>query len=208
MTHIMGESILTAKMLQGYLLSIRKEAPDFSQLFLEEGALEGVRGDLAFCQMLLETGNLTFAGSAVTLDQYNLFGCGVLINGQKGDSFGTPEIGVRAFIQHLKGYATEETLVNPCVDPRYKYVVKGCAPYVEHLGIQENPIGKGWAAGVNYGSKILNIYNRVIRLYETKMPLEPDTLYRVQVGAYSNRENAKAQVKRLEEAGFEAFITQ
>ncbi|MFI3214438.1 MAG: N-acetylmuramoyl-L-alanine amidase [Eubacteriales bacterium] len=162
MTDIIGKAILTADMLQSYLLSIREDVPDFSELFLQEGELEGVRGDLAFCQMLLETGNLTFAGSAVTMNQYNLFGCGVIENGQKGDSFPSPQIGVRAFIQHLKGYATEQLLVNECVDPRYKYIVKGCAPYVEHLGIQENPIGKGWAAGSNYGSKILNIYERVI----------------------------------------------
>lgn len=167
MTNIIGQSILTPTMLQNYLLSIRDDIINLSDLFIKEGEAEGVRGDLAFCQMLLETGNLTFAGSAVTMDQYNLFGCGVLINGQKGDSFASAEIGVRAFIQHLKGYATTDALVNECVDPRYKYIIKGCAPYIEHLGIQENPIGKGWASGANYGTKILNIYERVIAYNKT-----------------------------------------
>ena len=35
------------------------------------------------------------------------------------------------------------------VDPRFKYVARGSAPYVEWLGILENPQGKGWAAGAS-----------------------------------------------------------
>ena len=47
------------------------------------------------------------------------------------------------------------TALNENIDPRFKYVVRGCAPYVEWLGIRENPQGKGWAAGAGYGEKIL-----------------------------------------------------
>lgn len=46
-------------------------------------------------------------------------------------------------------------------DPRFRYVTRGCAPYVEWLGQKENPRGKGWAAGGQYGEKILSILKDV-----------------------------------------------
>ena len=90
-----------------------------------------MRGDIAAAQSVIETGNFTFAGSAVTLDQNNFCGMGVTTRGMKGNSFATMREGVRAQIQHLKAYATADPLVGDCVDPRYKWVEKGCAPYVE-----------------------------------------------------------------------------
>ena len=50
-------------------------------------------------------------------------------------------------------------LKNECVDPRFKYVARDCAEYVEWLGQKENPAGKGWAAGAGYGAKIITILN-------------------------------------------------
>ena len=85
----------------------------------------------------------------------------------KGNSFDTPQIGIRAQIQHLKAYANNEPLVNPLVDPRFKYVARGSAEFVEWLGIQENPQGKGWAAGAGYGEKILSILAAITGTQET-----------------------------------------
>ena len=51
---------------------------------------------------------------------------------------------------------------NECVDPRFKYVARDCAEYVEWLGQKENPAGKGWAAGAGYGAKIITILNAMI----------------------------------------------
>lgn len=61
------------------------------------------------------------------------------------------------FDQKGKAYANTAKLKQECVDPRFEYVSRGCAPYVEYLGIQENPKGKGWASGAGYGEKILKI---------------------------------------------------
>ena len=68
--------------------------------------------------------------------------------------------GLRAQVQHLKAYASTEPLNNSQVDPRFHLVKRGCAPYVEWLGKQENPYGLGWATGKGYGSKIVNIIQR------------------------------------------------
>ena len=167
-TPITGEAVATAAQMQAYIKSVN---PNVAQsvinmipLYLSEGKAEGIRGDLAFAQSCLETGNFTFKGSAVTLTQNNFCGMGVTQNGMKGNSFASPQIGIRAQVQHLKAYANKEALVNICVDPRFKYVTRGCIPYIEQLGIQENPKKQGWSAGKNYGGQILDILSRILKM--------------------------------------------
>ena len=166
MTEIMGSTVATAAQMEAYIKAKNPEVVEsvlaMLPLYLSEGQAEGVRGDIAFAQSCLETGNFGFKGSAVTLDQNNFCGMGVISNGKKGNSFDTPQLGIRAQIQHLKAYATKEALKQPCVDPRYRYVTKGSAEFVEWLGQKENPNGKGWAVGKGYGEKILTILNAVI----------------------------------------------
>lgn len=60
-------------------------------------------------------------------------------------------------MQHLKAYASSEELNQACVDNRFQYVTRESAPYVEWLGIQENPYGSGWAAGRSYGYKLRSL---------------------------------------------------
>lgn len=164
-TAVMGIAVATAKQMQEY---IKKVNPNVAQsvinmipLYLSEGKEEGVRGDIAFAQSCLETGNFGFSQSAVTLDQNNFAGMGVTQNGMKGLSFDIPQLGIRCQIQHLKAYASTDALKNENIDPRFKYVTRGSAPYVEWLGIQENPKGVGWAAGAGYGEKILTILSKI-----------------------------------------------
>ena len=165
-TKIMGTAVATAAQMQTYIKtvnpSVAQSVIDMIPLYLSEGAAEGVRGDIAFVQSCLETGNFGFSGSAVTLDQNNSCGMGVTANDMKGNSFDTPQMGIRAQIQHLKAYTSTDALKNALVDPRFQYVTRGCAAYVEWLGQQENPAGKGWAAGAGYGSKILTILKKVV----------------------------------------------
>lgn len=132
--------------------------------YLSGGEAEGVRGDVTFAQSCLETGNFTFTGSAVTLSQNNFCGLGVTSSGSKGNSFSTAQIGIRAQIQHLKAYASTDALLQTCVDPRFQYVNRGCAKYVEWLGVQENPNGYGWVSGANYGNKILSILQAILNM--------------------------------------------
>ena len=206
-TEIMGTAKATAAQMQAYIRAVNAAVPqsviDMIPLYISEGKAEGVRGDVAFAQSCLETGNFTFEGSAVKLSQNNFCGMGVTSNGVKGNSFDTPQLGIRAQIQHLKAYASTDDLKQACVDPRFKYVQRGSAKYVEWLGQRENPQGLGWAAGDGYGEKILRILADVIATQAggsgTTKP--SDNLYRVrrswadassQIGAYSIMANAKA----------------
>lgn len=165
-TKIMGKALATVEQMREYIKlknpSVAQSVLDMVPLYLSEGEAEGVRGDIAFAQSCLETGNFGFSGSAVALEQNNFCGMGVTSNGEKGNSFDSPQMGIRAQVQHLKAYACTEGLVNPKIDPRFRYVTRGCVPYVEWLGIPENPQGKGWAAGAGYGRKILDILRGII----------------------------------------------
>ena len=168
MLKIMGKSQVSIEQMRAYIKKVNPKVSDsvikMIPLYITEGAAEGVRGDIAFAQSCLETGNFTFSGSAVTLSQNNFCGMGVTKIGMKGNSFKTPAEGIRAQIQHLQAYASTNRLKNRCVDPRYTYVNRGCAEHVEHLGIQENPKGQGWASGRNYGQKIINILNSILSI--------------------------------------------
>ena len=127
----------------------------FVDLYLSEAAIEGVKADVAFVQMCLETGYLKY-GNDVKWEQFNFAGIGATGNGNPGNSFSTPQIGIRAQIQHLKAYATKEPLKQACVDPRYHLVSKGCAPFVEDLG------GK-WASNPSYGNDLVVLLQKMLK---------------------------------------------
>lgn len=172
---IMGESSTTVEQMVIYYndhatypaFYANSDAPTieaFCQIYMEECMAEGVKTEVAFCQAMKETGFLRYGGD-VKIEQYNFAGLGATGGGAAGATFATVREGVRAQIQHLKAYASNDALVNPCVDPRFQYVTRGCAPYVEWLGINENPGGKGWAAAENYGYTLKDLYIKVLMEY-------------------------------------------
>ena len=128
----------------------------FCQMYYDEATAEGVRPEVAFAQTMKETGFLQYGGDA-SIEQFNFAGLGTTGNGVPGNSYPDVQTGIRAQIQHLKAYATSDSLNQDCVDDRYEYVKKGSAPYVQWLGQQENPEGLGWATGDNYGYDIVGM---------------------------------------------------
>ena len=180
-TEIMGKAQATAQQMALFCRS-KNAAPQLTscsleqlaQIFLEEGEVEGVRGDVAFAQSLHETGYFKFGG-IVLPNQNNYAGIGALNGNAKGEAatFPDPRTGVRAQIQHLKAYASADALVNACVDPRFSLVTRGSAPFVEWLGAADNPNGKGWAVpGKGYGGKVVALLGQIVA-YE--VPQEPAT---------------------------------
>lgn len=128
-----------------------------AELFLEEGAIEGIRGDIAFCQSIKETGWFRYGGQVLP-EQNNFAGIGATNNSPvgKGAWFKTARDGVRAQIQHLKAYANKETLVNPCIDPRFGLVTRGAAVN-RWTGLNGH-----WAVpGKDYGESILKIWEEM-----------------------------------------------
>lgn len=161
LTKIEGKTVATAEQMRAYIRGINPAAPDLAALYVEEAAKEGIRADVAFAQSCLETGNFRFGGD-VKPEQNNFCGLGATGGGVPGNSFGTPQLGIRAQIQHLKAYANTAPLTGDCIDPRFSYVQRGVAPYVEWLGIPDNPSGRGWAGAKGYGAGITKILADII----------------------------------------------
>jgi N-acetylmuramoyl-L-alanine amidase len=125
------------------------------KIYREEAAIEGVNHDIAFCQMCLETNFLQFGGDILP-EQNNFAGMGVVGGGLRGDRFPDQKTGVRAQIQRLKAYATNDPLVLPAVDPRFPFIPRGVAPLLGQLT-------EYWTLDPNYDRRILAI---IRRLYE------------------------------------------
>jgi N-acetylmuramoyl-L-alanine amidase CwlA len=186
---IMGLPILTVYQMVKYVenatstYKLNCTLLKLAELFLQEGLEEGVRGDIAFCQSVLETAFFRY-GNQVLPAQNNYAGIGATNDSGvgKGAWFDNPQLGIRAQIQHLKAYASTEPLKNECLDPRFKYVKRGRAPYWEWLGKEENPSNidrpendrQGWAVpGPDYGHKIIAIYEKIKLLPESEpIPVE------------------------------------
>lgn len=188
-TAIMGTATCTAEQMGAYLLSVNPNAgvyaTDIPRLFLEEGAIEGVRGDIAFAQSCHETGNFKFTGDVVPA-QNNFAGIGTTGDGVKGAYFETPRLGVRAQIQHLKAYASKAALKQECVDPRFSLVTRGIAPNAEDLGgrwacpgyatNEYDSLTEAKNAKDSYGDKIVKILNKIeaIEIKETQTEEEKE----------------------------------
>ncbi|MCL2211390.1 MAG: glucosaminidase domain-containing protein [Treponema sp.] len=156
--NIMGSGRAAAEKLALFLLQNNPQADknfvnSLAGFYIQEAAFEGVNHDVAFAQMCLETGFLRFGGD-VKPEQYNFCGLGAVGGGDPGLSFPEPRIGVRAQIQHLKAYASEEPLKGENVDPRFKYVRRGVSPAIEGLA-------GTWATDRQYAVKINGILQRL-----------------------------------------------
>ena len=160
--YIMGQGLVPAQLLADFLLTLNPGADrdfveELARIYVEEAAIEGVNHDVAFAQMGLETGFLRF-GNLVTPDQNNFAGLGATGPGVPGERFPNPRIGVRAQIQHLKVYATDEPLNQVLVNPRFFFVRPGSSPTIAGLA-------GTWAADPDYAIKINNILERLYTFY-------------------------------------------
>lgn len=134
----------------------KKEVKRLAEYYIEESLAEGINSDCAFVQMCLETGFLRF-GNLVTAEMHNYCGLGSIDENNRGESFESERLGVRAHIQHLHAYATEDgvQLNNELIDRRYKWVSpRGKAPTVFELA-------GTWAADREYGSKLDALLSRL-----------------------------------------------
>ena len=187
-TKIMGISKCRTQQMADFLLQnnpnpkINCTVNELVKYYIEEGNIEGVRGDIAFAQALIETGYFRFGG-IVLPSQNNFCGLGALNgNGVGGAAtFESPRIGVRAQIQHLKAYGSKKSLKLQCVDPRYNLVTKGVAINVEDLGGRWAVPGydkksyssfeSAFAANATYGQKIMSVVNKIL-MVPIKQPIK------------------------------------
>ena len=203
---IMGPSELSAQQIADYVCHVSRCTPvasggtwkpevstvQLAQMFLDEGNLAGIRGDVAFAQSVLETGwfawpsspwpeplghpdDGTWPGNVLALD-HNYAGLGAFDGTNVYMREPNPTAGVRAQIQHLRDYAdinaTPDNLGAP-LQPRVgsspssfmNFRYQGQAP----TWVQLN--GKWAVPGTTYGQTILSIYNNM-RTYAGLSPVQ------------------------------------
>lgn len=168
-TPILGESVLDADQLWEF---VRKNNPDFprelADHYIEVGKVYGIRGDMALCQAIIETGWFKFAdGTAVKPNQHNYCGLGVVKRGSKGLSFKSAREGVTAQMQHLYAYASKNPLPSGerKIDKRFELVSRGSSTTWEELS------GR-WASNPRYGAQILALYGQMTASVNKSGPTE------------------------------------
>jgi hypothetical protein len=184
-TPVMGPSLLTAQQLAAWYYrhsTVTPQIPAFdghpandvaalAQVFIDDGRLEGVRGDMAFVQSQLETGWMNFAHSQIPPDAYNYAGIFAfdgrpsLPNCRLGDSspsrcMGSPQHGVRVQIQLLRSYADPSAAKASGRFISAPSDRAGQAPLWEYFGGHNCPCGKLiWASADGYGLRIIQMYS-------------------------------------------------
>ncbi len=156
---ILGEPTVDAETMWRFVNKVNPDFPiEIARAYIEVGRRYGIRGDIALCQAVIETGWFRFAdGTAVRPEQHNYCGLGVEKRGMTGCSFSSIEEGVTAQLQHLYAYAADTPLPDgeKMVDPRFKLVKRGCAQSWHDLS------GR-WAMNDRYGIQILSLYQRLL----------------------------------------------
>jgi hypothetical protein len=145
---------------------------ELAALFLEEGRAEGVRGDVAFAQSILETGSFTnpASGSIVVYTDNNFAGIGACDSCEHGRRFATARDGVRAQIQALRTYAdptvdSPDDYASPMVLPQQlDWIRAGRTKTWYEL------TGK-WATGAHYGLHVFSVYRDMYAM-RTEAPAE------------------------------------
>lgn len=125
--------------------------------YYQEGAVEGIRSDIALCQAIKETGWFCYGGTVVP-EQNNYCGLGTTSATVKGHYFETPQLGVRAHLQHLLVYAQKEAPVQELVDPRYQLVIDKHPDFYGNMKYWTDLNGRWAVPGKHYGEEILKLW--------------------------------------------------
>ena len=127
--------------------------------YYEEAELEGIRPDIAICQAIKETGTWNYGGDVIP-EQNNYCGLGTTGGGVKGAFFATPQIGVRAHIQHLLSYTSKNHPKLSIVDPRYELIEKFRPQIFGKIKTWTGLNGVWAVPGKQYGQDILNLWQQ------------------------------------------------
>jgi hypothetical protein len=178
-TPVMGPNLLSAAQLTRWynhkrggqpprVPSVNNDIRRLAQIFIDEGRMEGVRGDLAFVQSVIETGWFSYPDAGQIRPWFNNFAGLYAYNGRgrgyhcadetrPSRCFATPNLGVRTQMHLLRGYAdgTTRHMRGRLASPPSDRI--GVAPIWELFG---GSSGQAiWATAPNYGVAIIQLYS-------------------------------------------------
>ena len=164
---IYGEAEVTKKQAVAYIkqtnpkVRLACSVEELVDFYWQEAEREEVRPDLALAQSLVETGTYAYGGD-VHHNQNNFCGLGTTGGGVKGATFKTPELGVRAHIQHLLAYTQKKRPQTKIVDPRYELAHN----IRMERGMVDTWYGLNgtWAMGSMYCEKIMATYQKMLAM--------------------------------------------
>lgn len=159
-TPILGTNEATVERMYQFVKSQNADFDrEIAEQFYEVSEIYGIRGDIALCQSIIETGWFKFDdGTAMRPEHHNYCGLGVTSLGIVGDTFETIHDGVTAQMQHLYAYACTASLPagETLIDSRFQWVSpRGKAPNWEDLSGQ-------WSTASNYGTQIIAKYEEMM----------------------------------------------
>jgi len=172
---LIGDTSLSASQMaswwraQHYSPNLTVSIDELAQLYVEEGTAEGVRGDVAFAQAVLETGGFRSAPGN------NFAGMGWCDSCATGRVFPTARDGVRAQIQHLRNYGDQLSRASQLAHPAsvYWYAPSSLSQavadqnfdtfFAKGWAVTWNQMGHGnWATDPNYSEKVMKIYASMV----------------------------------------------
>lgn len=157
--NVTGPPVLTADELAAWFASTGHRAattvgmPALAADYVEGGKSEGVQGDVAFAQSVIETGYFGFpAGGQLGATDNNFAGIGACDGCAHGWVFPDAQTGVAAQLQLLHAYASPTPVPTPLVG---KVFVAGCCrTWLALTGV--------WATAPAYGYEVLSIYKQIV----------------------------------------------
>jgi len=150
----------------GYRATVH--AGPLARLYVDEGNVQYIRGDIAFAQAILETGWFSFCNSSVHPSWNNFAGIGATGSASATPGkFATATHGVRAQIQRLNRYANiagADSLAKPLVPQRgwsNAHEYNNWWPGVQGTRTIWQSLTGVWATSPCYDTHVLRIYNQM-----------------------------------------------
>lgn len=188
-------------------------------LFTADQENTGILASVSLAQFILESG---YGKSELAQNANNCFGMKKSLSGNTWGSIYTKQT------KEQNPDGTYETITAdfrkyPCVEDsvadhsayllgakngsELRYAgLKGCADYKKAIQIIKDG---GYATSLTYVEKLCSIIEKWnLTQYDVRSGGDTDVMYRVQVGAYSKKENADNMLAKIKAKGFDAFITQ
>jgi len=137
-----------------------KKAARLAPLYIKYGKLFDIRADIAWAQMIHETGFLEYTGD-VSAKQNNFAGIGATGGGVPGNSFDSEALGIIAQYAHLAWYYYPRHMNNYCsptYDPRH--FGDGHTRYTGDTSL--GFLNGRWAPGSTYTNKIILFANEIL----------------------------------------------
>jgi hypothetical protein len=175
---ILGPAALTAPEMAAWFTSTgdaaatRASVRQLTSWYISEGRAEGVRGDIAFAQAMVETGGFDSSDAVVFNNFAGIGHCNTCASGVR---FPSALTGVRGQVQLLRTYA-DPTLTSadlPSPPP-----VAGLAPQDQRARgccSTWNSLTGVWATDTAYGATILEVYASMLGFAVDRLPAVPST---------------------------------